>query len=94
MQAAEELEIQIDKAQIYNCLSVVELLRKKKSIFLLGPLFTGKTQILKLATLALRSAFNVSLRTSLINPATFSDSEIFGPSNAVEATSELNQNSL
>jgi hypothetical protein len=94
LQAAEELEIQIDTAQIYNCLGIVELLRRKKSIVLLGPLFTGKTQLLKLATLALRSAFNVSLRTSLINPSTFGDSEIYGPSNAVEAKAELNANSL
>ena len=40
---------------------------------------------MKLATLALRSAFKVSLRTSLINPVTFTDSELYGPSLATES---------
>jgi len=43
IKAAEELEIEIDESQIYNCLGIVEYLRRKKSVVLLGPLFTGKT---------------------------------------------------
>lgn len=84
MKAADELELEVDEAQVYNCLGIIEHLRRKKSIILLGPLFTGKTQLMKLATLALRSAFDVSLRTSLINPITFTDSELYGPALALE----------
>jgi hypothetical protein len=46
---------------------------------------------MKLATLALRSAFKVSLRTSLINPVTFTDSELYGPSLAIEQGSVEDQ---
>ena len=43
LKAADELEIEVDEAQVYNCLGIIEHLRRKKSVVLLGPLFTGKT---------------------------------------------------
>ena len=76
---ADDIGIEHDESQFYSCLGVVELLRRNKGVAIVGPICTGKTQITKLVTLALRKAFNVFLRTSYISPNTFSSSELYGP---------------
>ena len=59
VEVAEELNITIDEQQVYNCLGLVELMRRNKGIAVVGPACSGKTQLVKLVTIALRRIFSV-----------------------------------
>ena len=59
LEVAEEVHITIDEHQIYNCMGFVELMRKNKGIAIVGPSCSGKTQLIKLASIVLRRAFKV-----------------------------------
>jgi hypothetical protein len=54
-------------------------MKASKGVVIAGPICTGKTQMIKLVTLALKKAFNTVLRTSYISPATFSEEDFYGP---------------
>ena len=43
-------------------------MRRNKGIVIVGPICSGKTQLMKLATTILRRTFNVSLRSTYICP--------------------------
>ena len=40
---AEELKIEINEQQIYNCIGIIETMRRNKGIVVTGPQCTGKT---------------------------------------------------
>ena len=82
MKVADELKIDINMQQIYNCQGIIEAMRRNKGIVISGPRCSGKTQLVKIATIALKRAFNVTLRSSFITPETFSEDELFGPTQA------------
>ena len=86
---AEELKIDISMQQIYNCQGIIETMRRSKGIVVTGPQCTGKTQLVKIVTIALKRAFNVTLRSTFITPETFTNSEIFGPTQAFQHSVEL-----
>ena len=83
---AEELKIEINLQQIYNCIGIIEQMRRNKGIVVTGPQCSGKTQIVKMVTIALKRAFNVTLRSTFITPETFSEAELYGPKKAFQNT--------
>lgn len=54
-------------------------MKRSKGIAIVGPICSGKTQIVKLVTLALKRTFDVILKTSYVNLSTFSQEELYGP---------------
>ena len=64
-------------------------MRRAKGIVVTGPQCSGKTQIVKMVTIALKRAFNVTLRSTFITPQTFSEAELYGPKKAFQNTQEL-----
>ena len=58
----------VDEQQIYNCHGLLEIMRRNKGIVIVGPICSGKTQLMKLATTILRRTFNVQLRSTYICP--------------------------
>ena len=62
MEITEELGITVDEQQVYNCHGLVEIMRRNKGVIITGPTCSGKTQLVKLATIVLSRAFNVKLR--------------------------------
>lgn len=79
---AEELKIDINEQQVYNSIGIIETMRRNKGIVVTGPQCSGKTQIVKIVTIALKRAFNVTLRSTFITPSTFTETELFGPKKA------------
>jgi hypothetical protein len=61
-------------------------LRRRKALAIVGPVCTGKTQILKVVAQTLKIAYSVSFRLSCVNPQTFTKEEFYGPVNAFEST--------
>jgi len=53
-----------------------------------GPVSSGKTQILKIVSQTLKIAYDITFRTSAINPQTFSKEEFYGPINSFESQSQ------
>ena len=82
LNVADDLKIDINSQQIYNCLGIVETMRRNKGIVISGPQCSGKTQLMKMVTIALKRAFNVTVRSTFITPETFSSTELFGPTKA------------
>ena len=78
-QVAEELHLKIDETTLYNCYGIVESMKRNKGIVISGPICSGKTQIVKLATIALKRGFNINMRSSYITPCTFTEDELYGP---------------
>ena len=72
------------------------MMRRNKGIVVTGPQCSGKTQLVKIVTIALKRAFNVTVRSTFISPITFSDSELFGPTQAFQNKNEVSveENSL
>ena len=73
--------------QVYNCLGVVEAIKRQKGIAIVGPINSGKTQLIKFVTLALKKGLNALLRTSYISPKTFSKDDLYGPVLAFDQSS-------
>ena len=76
---------------MYHCLSVIENMRRLKAVAIVGPVCSGKTQILKIVSQTLKIAYEIIFRTSSINPQTFSTEEFYGPVNAFESTNQTDQ---
>lgn len=87
---SDDLDLKLDPCQLYNCISLVEMMRRTKGIVICGPMCSGKTQLIKFVTLALKSQFNVQMRTSFLNSGTFTEQELYGPVFAFEQDSIQN----
>lgn len=57
---------------------MIDHLRTVRGIAIVGPTCTGKTSIIKIISNTLNLAFNIKMRTSVINPAIFSPKELYG----------------
>lgn len=68
-------------------------MRRFKGIVISGPQCSGKTQLMKIVTIALKRAFNVTVRSTFITPETFSSSELYGPTEAFSHSLELDAES-
>lgn len=64
-------------------------MRRSKGIAIVGPICSGKTQLVKLVTLALEQSFNTSLKTSYVNLNTFSQDDLYGPILAFDQNSMM-----
>ena len=64
----EARKLQVSQRQLYHCLGVMEHLRRRKAVAIVGPVCSGKTQILKLVSQALQIAYDIIFRTAAINP--------------------------
>jgi hypothetical protein len=62
-------------------------MKRFRGIAIVGPVCSGKTQLLKLVTLALQQTFNTTLKTSYVNINTFSQEELYGPTLAFDQNS-------
>jgi hypothetical protein len=60
-------------------------------VAIVGPVCSGKTQILKIVSQTLKIAYEVGLRTSAVNPQTFTKEEFYGPINAFESQDKQDQ---
>ena len=89
LKVSDELKIDINMQQIYNCQGIAETMRRNKGIVVSGPQCSGKTQLVKIATIALKRAFNVTVRSTFITPETFSTNELYGPTFAFQTSHEL-----
>ena len=76
---AAELDIDLNDDQLYNCIGIVEVMKRYKGVVILGPVCSGKTQLVKLATQCLLKSFEAHLRTSYISPNTFAHNDLYGP---------------
>ena len=59
-------------------MTMVDHLRNVRGIAIVGPTCSGKTSILKIISNTLNLAFNIKMRTSVVNPAIFSPDELYG----------------
>jgi len=83
-----KLNFDKSNAQLRNCVNVLDLLRRSKAIAFVGPVCSGKTTTLKIVSNALHAAFNVKLRTSVVNTATMTVSDLYGSIDAFTAASK------
>lgn len=67
----EAMKLQVSDRQLYHCLGVIEHLRRQKAVAIVGPVCSGKTQILKIVSQTLKIAYDIIFRTSAVNPQTF-----------------------
>lgn len=74
----EKLNLNKSNGQLRNCVNVFDLFRRSKAIVFVGPVCSGKTTILKIVSNALFMAFKVKLRTSVVNTAAISTSDLYG----------------
>ena len=86
VQVAEELHLKADSQVLYNCHGIVETMRRSKGLVLAGPICSGKTQLVKLCIIALKRSFNVTMRSSFLTPSTFTEEELYGPTQAFDAS--------
>jgi hypothetical protein len=56
-----------------------------------GPVCSGKTQILKIVSQTLQIAYDIIFRTSAVNPQTFTKEEFYGPINAFASQDKRDQ---
>ena len=87
----DAMHLQDSERQMYHCLGVIEYLRRQKAVAIVGPVCSGKTQILKIVSQTLRVAYDVIFRTSAVNPQTFTKEEFYGPINAFDGHSQHDQ---
>ena len=55
---------------------------------MVGPSCSGKTSILKIVSNILQLGFNTKMRTSVINPVTFTNEELYGQNGSFNNKSE------
>jgi ABC-type branched-subunit amino acid transport system ATPase component len=63
---------------------MIEYIRRVKAIAIIGPNCSGKTQILKIVSHCLKNGFGIKMRTSAINPVTFTRQELYGSVSAFD----------
>lgn len=79
------MKLEPSERQLAHCLAVIEHLRRQKAVALVGPVCSGKTQVLKIVSQTLKLAYDIIFRTSAVNPQTFTPEEFYGPTNAFES---------
>jgi len=89
--AAGEGEAGRTDRQLSHCIGVIEHLRRSKAVAIVGPVCSGKTQILKIVVQTLKMAYDIIFRTSAVNPQTFTKEEFYGPINAFESQDKRDQ---
>ena len=87
-EVVEAMNLQESERQLHCCLGVIEHMRRNKAVAIVGPVCSGKTQILKIVAQTLKGAFDVLFRTSVVNPQTYTKEEFYGPINAFESQSQ------
>lgn len=87
----EAMKLSPTQAQFYHCLGVIEYMRRQKAVAIVGPVCSGKTQILRVVSQTLKLAYDIMFRTSAINPQTFTREEFYGPINAFESQTKKDQ---
>ena len=90
-QVIDAMKISERPDQMYQCLGVVENMRRQKAIAIVGPVCSGKTQILKIVSQTLKLAYDIIFRTSAVNPSTFNQDELYGPINAFASQDQKDQ---
>lgn len=81
----DAMALKKSQEQMYHCLGVIEYMRRRKAIALVGNVCSGKTTVLKIVSMALKHAYGVILRTCMLNPMTFTKEEFYGPINAFDS---------
>jgi len=46
----DAMKLQVSERQLYHCLGVIECMRRQKAVAIVGPVCSGKTQILKIVS--------------------------------------------
>jgi hypothetical protein len=46
----DAMKLQVSDRQLYHCLGVIECMRRQKAVAIVGPVCSGKTQILKIVS--------------------------------------------
>jgi hypothetical protein len=87
----EARKLQVSERQLHHCLGVLEHLRRRKAVALVGPVCSGKTQILKIVSQTLQIAYGIIFRSAAINPLTFTTDELYGPANAFDSGEQRDQ---
>ena len=64
----DAMQLELSEKQQYHYLGVIEYMRRQKAIAIVGPVCSGKTQILKIVSQTLKIAYDIIFRTSAINP--------------------------
>ena len=83
-EALTDLKLEKVNAQVRNCINVIEYLRRVKGVAMVGPVCTGKTQILKIVAKVLQLAYGINMRTSVVNSEVFSFKELYGATEAFQ----------
>jgi polynucleotide 5'-kinase involved in rRNA processing len=65
---AKESHFDLTEDQLYNCVGIVEAMKRSKGVAIVGGLNTGKTTLMKFVTEALKKGFDTVLRTSYVSP--------------------------
>lgn len=84
---AAELHYELTVDQVYNCVGIVESMKRQKGVAIVGPICSGKTQLIKLVTLALKKIFHTTLKTTYVSPSTFTNEDLYGPVLAFDQSS-------
>ena len=81
-QVAQTMHLEDVAPQLQKCLQLLQLMRRLRGVVIVGPTCSGKTTLLKLASNALNKAYGVKMRTSVVNPSTFTTQELYGTTEA------------
>lgn len=84
---AEDMCIELTDDQLYNCLGIIESMKRSKGVCIVGNICSGKSTLIKIVTLALKKSFDIVWRTSYISPTTFTQQDLYGPALAYDANS-------
>ena len=82
------MKLRESERQLEQVMGVIEFMRIQKAIAIIGPVCSGKTQILKIVSQTLKAAYDIIFRTTSVNPMTFSRDELYGPVNAFDSNNE------
>jgi len=84
---AEDMCIELTDDQLYNCLGIIESMKRSKGLCIVGNICSGKSTLIKIVTLALKKSFDIVWRTSYISPTTFTQQDLYGPALAYDGNS-------
>jgi ABC-type lipoprotein export system ATPase subunit len=49
-EVGKAMKLRVGDRQLYHCLGVIECMRRQKAVAIVGPVCSGKTQILKIVS--------------------------------------------